>query len=273
MPKKKEGQEVVEPERDKGTTAEKKEEPEEIEQEIKKEEDIASSSDDSSSPRTRDRKKSDDDRKARSTLKVTNLACKLKEKEDSVRMFLQSSGEEADGEKQESKKRRRRKNRSLRATKSNGNSHDEQEDNAVDPLQEDNAKVSVSPDSNHAVNTTRSSKIGLETRLKTSNSAAKNGEAGPQQVATPDLVCCRLLTLHRVAAIFFFFCNRVTASDVKLINSINEQKSKESSRERKHRQHEYYREVIREHCYDNKGRCSFPLLFPLPRIQIPLLIC
>ena len=49
MPKKKEGQEVVEPERDKGTTAEKKEEPEEIEQEIKKEEDIASSSDDGSS--------------------------------------------------------------------------------------------------------------------------------------------------------------------------------------------------------------------------------
>jgi len=199
MPKKKEGQEVVEPERDKGTTAEKKEEPEEIEQEIKKEEDIASSSDDSSSPRTRDRKKSDDDRKARSTLKVTNLACKLKEKEDSVRMFLQSSGEEADGEKQESKKRRRRKNRSLRATKSNGNSHDEQEDNAVDPLQEDNAKVSVSPDSNHAVNTTRSSKIGLETRLKTSNSAAKNGEAGPQQVATPDQVRCRLLFSHYIS--------------------------------------------------------------------------
>ena len=197
MPKKKEGQEVVEPERDKGTTAEKKEEPEEIEQEIKKEEDIASSSDDGSS-RTRDRKKSDDDRKARSTLKVTNLACKLKEKEDSVRMFSQSSGEEADGEKQESKKRRRRKNRSLRATKSNGNSHDE-EDNTSDPLQEDNAKVSVSPDSNHAVNTTRSSKNGFERRLKTSNSAAKNGEAGPQQVATPDQVRCRLLFSHYIS--------------------------------------------------------------------------
>ena len=198
---------------------------------------------------------------------MTNLACKLKEKEDSVRMFSQSSGEEADGEKQESKKRRRRKNRSLRATKSNGNSHDE-EDNTSDPLQEDNAKVSVSPDSNHAVNTTRSSKNGFERRLKTSNSAAKNGEAGPQQVATPDLVCCRLLTLHRVAAIFFFFCNRVTASDVKLINSINEQKSKESSRERKHRQHESYREIIREHCYDNKGRLPSPSLSLFPDSQL-----